>query len=326
MRIWVTFSLVSLIFPFQMNSYESGTVISLHARMCVVVSDLDGREVSCKLRGKLFTNLGGETKPVTVGDHVRFNNTPRGEALEEVFPRKNSLTRPAVRKKDDSHTIAANIDRVIIVASIKTPPLRFGLIDRFLVAAGFEEFGAVLCLNKIDLIDSKEDETLLEQACGLYRSLGYQVLVTSAKDGQGIDSLKEAIRDGISLIVGHSGVGKSTLINKVDPELNLKTGVIREKAAKGRHITTKVSLLRPAGGGFVIDTPGVREFGMSKMRLGDLGHFFPEIAAALPSCRFPDCTHRHEPKCAVLEAAEEGKIAGSRYASYLKIIEELEDL
>jgi ribosome biogenesis GTPase len=259
-----------------------------------------------------------------VGDRVGFRITPEGAAVEELLPRRNSLTRPAVRKRDDTQTIAANIDRMIIVGSMKDPPLKTGLIDRFLVAAAAEEFEAVICINKTDLIETESEAALLENATALYTGLGYRTIPTSAVEGKGVETLREEMRSGVSLIVGHSGVGKSTLINRIDPRQKLKTGEISARQRKGQHTTTMVSLLRLSGGGFVVDTPGIREFGIKDLRSADIGHFFPEIASRLPECQYGDCTHRHEPGCAVLEALEGGGISKGRYKSYLGILEELE--
>lgn len=308
-----------------MDTSDCGIVISLHARKCTVVSETDGREITCLLRGRHFEKLKGDRKPVAVGDRVSFRITSEGAALEKIHPRRNALTRPIGSRQDEMQTIAANIDRMVNVTSLKDPPLRWGLIDRFLVAAGVEEIDEVLiCLNKADLADSREDEELLETTRKLYQGLGYPFLITSALDGRGVDRLKEALGQGVSLIVGHSGVGKSTLINRIDPSLRLKTGSISEKQRKGRHTTSRVSLLKLSTGGFVVDTPGIREFGIQGIRPGDLGHFFPEMADRLRECQYPNCTHRHEPGCAVKTALEGGEIVQARYDSYLRLLDTLE--
>jgi ribosome biogenesis GTPase len=277
------------------------------------------------LRGKLFEKSSGETKPAAVGDRVCFELTPRGAALEKILPRRNALDRPAVGKRGEVQTIAANIDRMIIVASLKSPPLRPGLLDRFLVAAALEEIEAVICLNKIDLLDSEDEEYApFEEVRDRYRDLGYKVFVTSALTGEGMEDMVEELRQGISLIMGHSGVGKSTLINRIDPRMNLKTGSISAKHKKGRHTTVSVSLLSLEGGGFVVDTPGIREFGVGHIKPSDLSHYFTEMADLLSGCQYSNCTHRHEPGCAVLEALKEGKVSQVRYDSYLKMLEDLD--
>jgi ribosome biogenesis GTPase len=308
-----------------MESTGLAIVISVQARSCTVVSESDGQEITCHLRGRLFEKLKGETKPVAVGDRVSFRITEQGAALEEILPRRNALTRPAKGKKGEVQTIAANIDRMIVVASVKNPPLRTGLIDRFLVAAGIEEFEGVICLNKIDLIATEEErEMLSKEVAGIYTGLGYAVFMTSALDGRGVKVLEERMSRGISLIMGHSGVGKSTLINRMNPALGLKTGEVSAKWSKGKHTTTEVSLLRLAAGGFVVDTPGIRAFGIQDILPGDLGHYYPEIASLLKHCQYPTCTHSHEPRCAVISAVNAGQISRARYKSYLRILEELE--
>ncbi|MHC4943261.1 MAG: ribosome small subunit-dependent GTPase A [Planctomycetota bacterium] len=307
------------------ESRGTGTIVRLHARKCIVISDADGQEVSCMLRGKLFEKSSGDTKPAAVGDRVCFEVTSRGAALEKILPRRNALDRPAVGKRGELQTIAANIDRMIIVASMKSPPLRPGLLDRFLVAAALEEIEAVICMNKVDLITPDDEEyAAFEEIRDRYIGLNYKVYVTSALTGEGVDAIREEFRQGISLIMGHSGVGKSTLINRIDPRLNLKIGSISAKHKKGRHTTVSVSLLTLTGGGFVVDTPGIREFGIGHIKPSDLSHYFLEMAELLSECQYHNCTHRHEPGCAVLEALEAGRISKVRYDSYLKMLEDLE--
>ena len=288
------------------------------------MNEADGKELTCHLRGRLFEDLKGETKPVAVGDRVTYCITAEGAAVEAIHSRRNRITRPAVRRRDETQTIAANLDRVLVVASVKAPPLRTGLLDRFLLSAGVEEIPPVICLNKIDLVEGEEERRRVEEVTTLYTGLGYPVFHTSARTGEGVAELRAAMRRGVSLLVGHSGVGKSSLINRMDPRLRLKTGEINPKGGKGRHTTTRVTLLNLEGGGFVVDTPGLRAFGIDRLDPPDVGHYFPEIAARLHACRYPTCTHRHEPGCTVRQAVEEGSIHPDRYKSYLKVLEELE--
>jgi ribosome biogenesis GTPase len=302
-----------------MESKEIGTVVRLHARKCVVVSDADGREIACHLRGRLFENASVDTKPVAVGDRVRVMITSRGAALEQIFPRRNELNRPAAGRQRERQTIAANIDRMIVVSAVRDPELKTGLIDRFLVAAAAEGFDSVICINKLDLAEEGEVEEVRKR----YERLGYAVFLTSAVDGRGIDALARELGQGITLIMGQSGVGKSTILNRIDPSLALKTGSISTKQKKGRHTTTSVSLLLLSGGGFVVDTPGIREFGVSDIKPSDLSHYFPEMAERLADCQYNDCTHRHEPDCAVLKALESGEISRDRYESYLRMLKDL---
>jgi len=301
------------------------TVTHVHARSCSVFPDHGGEVVQCVLSGKLYEDLGKETKPVAVGDRVRVRSEGRAPAVTEVLARRNSLLRPSVEREKAYQTIAANVDRMLIVSSLRSPRLVPGLVDRFLVVAGIEGMGGLVCLNKIDLAEGAEDEELIEEFCGAYEGAGYPVIKTSAIDGRGVPELKEAMTEGITLIVGKSGVGKSTLLNAMDPALELATGDISRKWKQGRHTTTSVKLLRLESGGFVIDTPGLREFGIASIDPLHLGHYFPEIEAVLKDCRFPDCTHDHEPDCAVKSKVEAGEIPAERYESYLRILKSLKD-
>ncbi len=307
------------------NRKESiATVTRLHSKSCDVVYDgNDEREVRCVLSGRLYENLDRETKPVAVGDRVRIDRSGRKPAVVAVLPRRNCLRRPAILREKTHQVIAANVERMLIVASVRHPPLRPGLIDRFLVAAGIEEMEGLVCINKIDLIETEKDRELIDNCRSVYSSAGYEVIPACATDGRGIEKLKEILSEGITLIVGHSGVGKSTILNAMHPALELATGDISDKAKMGRHTTTAVRLLRLDNGGFFIDTPGIREFGINTIDPHHLGHYFPEIAAVLHGCRFPTCTHDHEPGCAVRDGVEAGDIPRIRFDAYLRILKSL---
>jgi len=299
------------------------TVTKVHAKACSAVIDDERTEVRCVMSGKLFEKLKRETKPVAVGDRVRLFTDGKNWSVIEVLPRHNCLHRPSIERERDVQVIAANVDRMLVVASVHHPDLKPGLIDRFLVASGVEEMQGVVCINKIDLAATDESRAFIEEIQSIYGSADYPIFLTSAKDGTGVNAVKAMLADGITLIVGHSGVGKSTLLNAIDPRLRLATGDVSRKAKKGRHTTTSVRLLRLASGGFVIDTPGMREFGIASIEGHHLGHYFPEISRHLPSCRFPTCTHDHEPDCAVRKMVEAGEIPKMRYESYLRILQSL---
>lgn len=299
------------------------TVTHVHARTCSAVPEGETEEQTCILSGKLYDDLEKETKPVAVGDRVRLASDGENLAVVEVLPRRNALSRPSVIKDKVYQVIAANVDRMLVVASVRQPKLKPGLIDRFLVAAGVEQMSGVVCLNKIDLTESDKDRDLVTACRSAYEAAGYAVFPTCATSGEGVRKLGEALTEGITLIVGHSGVGKSTLLNAMDPRLELATGDISRKWKTGQHTTTSVRLLRLDGGGYFIDTPGIREFGIASIDPHHLGHYFPEIAAVSRGCRFPDCTHDHEPDCAVREAVESGGIPRFRYESYLRILKSL---
>jgi ribosome biogenesis GTPase / thiamine phosphate phosphatase len=306
------------------NNENIATVTRLHSKSCDVVDDAHGdEEVRCVLSGRLYEKLKGETKPVAVGDRVRVDWSGREPAVVAVLPRRNCLRRPAILREKTHQVIAANVDRMLIVASVRHPPLRPGLIDRFLIAAGIEEMEGLVCINKIDLIKNEKDRELIESCQSVYSRAGYEVVQACATDGRGIEKLKELLSEGITLIVGHSGVGKSTILNAMDPAIELATGDISGKAKMGRHTTTAVRLLRLNNGGLFVDTPGIREFGINTIDPPHLGHYFPEIAAVLHNCRFPTCTHDHEPGCAVRESVEAGDIPRIRFDAYLRILKSL---
>jgi len=297
-----------------------GTVIRLHARQSIVRTAVE--ELRCVVRGRLFGASRRATRPVAVGDRVEVRGIGEGEgAIERVLPRRTKLSRPGVEREDREQVIAANVDLAVIVASASLPPYRPGLVDRILIAAHSGGLDRIVCVNKCDEGDPAEIEEPLAAA----REAGVDVVLTSAVTGSGIEELRERMRGRVSVFSGQSGVGKSSLINAVQPGLKLRVGEIGEKTGKGRHTTTDVSLLTLEFGGFVVDTPGVREFGLWDVARADLDRFFPEIASRAGACRYPDCSHTHEPDCAVKEAVESGRIRPIRYESYSRILETLDD-
>jgi len=305
------------------NETLTATVTRLHSKACYATLDGERTERRCVLSGRIFEHLAGETKPVAVGDRVRLESDGTTLSVVDVFERRNCLRRPSVHREKTFQIIAANVDRMLVVASVRNPVLKPGLIDRFLVAAGIEEMSGVVCVNKIDLVKNDKDRTLLDRCRSVYEGCGYRFAQTCAHDGQGVAELNEILSEGITLIVGHSGVGKSTLLNAIDPRLSLATGDVGRKTHKGTHTTTAVRLMQLQNGGFVIDTPGIREFGISTIDAQHLGHYFPEIADVLHGCRFPTCTHDHEPGCAVRQKVEAGEISEMRFKSYGRILESL---
>lgn len=283
-----------------------------------------GRVIPSKVRGRFRLEEKEATNPVAVGDRVtiRVNADDTG-MITEIHERKNKLSRRAAgRRIGMEHVIVANVDMVWTVQSARLPHINPGFIDRVLVMAGSHEIDAGIILNKMDLAD-EEDREEIDFMYDLYAGLGYPVLRTSAVTGDGVDELKEALRDRTNVLAGPSGVGKSTLLNVIDPELDLRTGVVSEKTQKGRHTTTYATLIPLSGGGYVVDTPGIREFGVLEIEPWELSHFFVEFEPHIPNCRFPTCTHDHEPGCGVKEAVEAGEISEQRYASYLNILDSL---
>jgi ribosome biogenesis GTPase len=279
-------------------------------------SKRDEAAVSCSIRGRL---LGLEV-PV-VGDLVRVRLEGEEGVLEEVLPRRNSLTR--VSEEDDLvfKIIAANVDVLGIVLAIDPHPPRWALADRMLVLSEREEFRAVIVLNKSDLLDPDSDAAHeINEAVAVYRNLGVDVCFTSALEPLGLDVLEELLREQISVLAGHSGVGKSSLMNALYPGLNLQVGSTNPQTGKGRHTTTLARLVSLPSGGYMVDTPGFREFGLGDVPVADLGRYYPEFRPIIGECRFSDCLHREEPGCALRTALERGEVSKLRYQNYLLIL------
>ena len=285
-----------------------------------------GQAVRARIRGKFRLDALeiDETNPLAVGDHVRLIlDGDEVGFITEIEPRENQLSRRAAGRKAavKEHVIVANVDRAWCVQSTFGPKVNPGFVDRFLVAAEASHIPAGLVLNKADLLDG---EPRAQEAMAfwqeLYEGLGYPVLFTSAETGQGVEAFGAELEGRVSVVSGPSGVGKSSLLNAVDPDLGLVTSEVSEKTQKGRHTTTFATLYRVAGG-WVADTPGIREFGIWDMSPQDLGGYFVEFQPLIPHCRFPDCTHAHEPGCAVQEAVDEGTVTPERYGSYLALLE-----
>lgn len=281
----------------------------------------------CRIKGKLRTKGIRTTNPVAVGDHVSFEVLDeRSESdnamgtIISVNDRRNYIIRKAINLSKESQILAANIDQAILVVTIKQPQTTTTFIDRFLAATEAYAIPAIIVFNKIDTYNEKEMERINE-LFGIYYEIGYTCIATSCETRQGIDLLVQAMQGKISVIAGHSGVGKSSLVNKIDSSLHLKTGEISLANNQGKHTTTNSEMFDLNFGGSIIDTPGIRGFGMIDMEKDDLSHFFKDIFKTGSNCKFYNCTHTHEPGCAVRKAVEEGEIAISRYESYLNVLE-----
>lgn len=242
----------------------------------------------------------------------------RSGVIEAIHPRTTHFTRRLPGRADIEQIVVANADQVVVMASTKDPYLNERLIDRFLILADVGLLEAILCINKVDLI-LPEDQDEIAEICAIYRGLDYPIIRTSAITGEGIPELREQLRGKTTFIVGASGVGKSSVLNLVQPDLGLRVGEVSQKTHKGRHTTTQVEMFTLDVGGYVADTPGVREMHLWGIEPEWLDAFFPEIDAFVDNCRFPDCAHTHEPDCAVKDALEQGHIARRRYDSYVRL-------
>lgn len=280
-----------------------------------------GETVTCAAKGNLRLKGVRTTNPVAVGDRVTVIDADAPTAfITEIEPRKNYIIRRASNLSKESHILASNIDQVILVVTLTHPVTSTTFIDRFLATAEAYGVPAIITINKADLLTDPEDAELLEAVKWLYESIGYKVIVASAKTGLGLDELRESAKDKITLLSGNSGVGKSSIINALVPDAGLRTAVISDAHQTGMHTTTFSKMYDLPGGGKLIDTPGVKGFGTIDFDRHEVAHFFPEIFRESAGCRFGDCTHTNEPGCAVVRAVEENRIAASRYASYLSIL------
>lgn len=284
------------------------------------VMGVDEQLYKCTIRGKLRLKSSRTTNPVTVGDIVNFDlegNENTG-SISSVNQRKNYIIRRSSNLSRESHVIAANIDQAILVVTIEFPETKFEFIDRYLVTAEAYQIPAILIFNKIDLYKEHFNDKL-QYYLSVYQPI-YPCYQVSAQNGYNVDKIKEVLQGKISLISGNSGVGKSTLINKIEPSLILKTTDISHYHLKGKHTTTFSEMFPLSNGGFVIDTPGIKGFGLIDINKRELFHFFPEIFREAANCQYNNCTHQHEPGCAVKAAVERNEISESRYYSYLSIL------
>jgi len=303
-----------------MANKEEGVVIKSTGSLYLVRTQ-NTSVLACRLRGKFRIQGIKTTNPITVGDNVVFerNNLQNQGVIMEIKDRKNYICRKSINLSKISHIIASNIDVAFLVVSMVEPRTPLGFIDRFLVAAESFRIKTILIFNKIDLNNAKTQE-ICQKWQDLYTSIGYECITISAVTGQGMDILKQKMQGQVSLFSGQSGVGKSSIINMLEPNLQLKTAHVSDYNSKGKHTTTFAEMFELSFGGFIIDTPGIKEFGLIQYKKEEVSHYFPEMLQLLDQCKFSNCTHTHEPQCAVKQALEECKIAQSRYINYLSII------
>lgn len=285
----------------------------------------DGRDVESKVKGNFRLKEIRSTNPVSVGDWVDIDINNEGTAfITKIEDRKNYIIRRASNLSKQSHIIAANLDQAMLIVTVNYPITTTVFIDRFLATAEAYSVPVKLVFNKIDRYKG-EDKEYLDALINLYTTIGYPCSTLCAKTEEGLDALKAELKDKITLLSGHSGVGKSTIINKLVPGVNLRTGDISEYHNKGMHTTTFSEMIPLPEGGYLIDTPGIKGFGTIEMETAEISHYFPEIFKFSEDCRFNNCSHRHEPGCAVLQALEDHYISESRYKSYLSILEDKEE-
>lgn len=303
---------------------DKGLVIRNTGSWYVVKTD-SGLSVECKIKGNFRLKGIRSTNPVAVGDRVQISGTESGNSfITEIEDRKNYIIRRASNLSKQSHIIAANLDLCLLVVTVNYPETSTTFIDRFLASAEAYRVPVSIVFNKVDRYTENELR-YLEGLINLYNTIGYTCYKVSALTGEGIDEIRNLLKNHITLFSGHSGVGKSTLINAILPEQHQKTSEISAAHNKGTHTTTFSEMFPVEGNGYIIDTPGIKGFGTFDMKDEEVGHYFKEIFKFSAECKYGDCTHRHEPGCAVRQAVADHYISESRYASYLNILEDKEE-
>lgn len=305
--------------PQNMSADIEGTVTKATGSWYDVLHE--GRTIACRIRGRIRLKGVRSTNPVVVGDRVVCVQGADGEwVIERILPRRNYIIRRASNLSKESHIIAANIDQALLVVTLAEPVTAPEFVDRFLVTCEAYKIPATILLAKYDLAAADPEAVAAFHAT--YEGAGYRVIDLSALDGTGVETVRDMTAGRTTLLSGNSGVGKSTLVGTLEPGLELRTGAISESHGTGRHTTTFSAMYPLSNGGFLIDTPGIKGFGLIDIDDHEVWHYFPEMLRTAPDCRFYNCTHTHEPGCAVRDAVERGDIAWSRYESYLKILDE----
>ena len=299
------------------EQYFSGVVVRATGSWYEVLSE--GERFQCRIRGKLRLKGVRSTNPVVVGDEVQCLTDEQGShVIVDITPRRNYVIRRASNLSKESHIIASNIDQALLLVTLKQPETALEFVDRFLVTCEAYKIPVVILLAKIDLQDREE----VAHFRSIYEPIGYRVVEVSATTGEGVDMVHDLLVGRTTLLSGNSGVGKSTLVQRIDPSLDIRTGDISESHHKGRHTTTFSTMYPLTEGGALIDTPGIKGFGLIDIEEEELWHYFPEMMHYGRECRFYNCTHTHEPGCAVVAALEAGEISELRYESYLKMMDD----
>lgn len=301
------------------NTHLKGTVIKSTGSWYRVKSET-GEYVNCKIKGQFRIKGLRTTNPVAIGDEVEFmyqENEDIG-VIHKIYDRSNYIVRKATNLSKQSHIIASNIDQAFLIVTLIEPRTSTGFMDRFLVTAEAYHIPTVIIFNKIDLYDDKVQE-FHDELMKIYKIADYKCLEVSAETGANLDLIIEQMKDKTTLLAGHSGVGKSTIINKIQPELNIRIGDISAFHKKGTHTTTYTEMHELDFGGFIIDTPGIKEFGLIDFKKEEIAERFPEMRKLMHDCKYHNCTHIHEPDCAVIKALADGNLSRSRYENYLNI-------
>jgi len=293
-----------------------------------VTKTADGRVFNARIKGifKIDEEITS-TNPIAVGDEVEITPDEGPEptvSITAIYPRRNYINRQAPSNRKQHHIVAANLDQSLLFATLRDPKTSQGFIDRFLVTCEAYHVPAIIVFNKTDVYRKKEQD-MLEAWTEIYGSIGYKVVGMSVKDNKGIDEVKELLKDKITLLSGHSGVGKSSFINAVFPHMDLRTQEVSGWSGKGLHTTTFAEMFDLPGGGHIIDTPGIRELGLVDIPRQELSHYFPEMRELIHHCQFNNCLHINEPGCAVKQAVADGLISEDRYVSYYKLLESIEE-
>lgn len=302
---------------------QTGVVIKSTGSWYIVRLE-EGMNVECRMKGKFRMQGIKTTNPVAVGDVVDVEVGTEGAVITGIHDRKNYIIRKATNLSKQAHIIAANVDVAMLVVTVNHPVTSTVFIDRFLASVEAYRIPAVLVFNKVDLYD-EEEQLMMGALTQVYTEVGYECLHVSAVTGEGLERMKELMRGRVTVFSGLSGVGKSSLVNRVEPGLHLKVEEISDAHDTGRHTTTFAEMFPLREGGYVVDTPGIRAFGLIGMEKGEISHYFPEIFRCSAGCRYNNCTHTHEPGCAVVAAVESGEISESRYFSYTSLLEEGDD-
>jgi ribosome biogenesis GTPase / thiamine phosphate phosphatase len=292
-----------------------------------VVKDANGKSYNARLKGVFKIDGMSSTNPIAVGDWVDVemeNELESTVTITTIYQRKNYVNRQSPRNQHMHHIIAANLNQSLLIATLKDPKTSQGFIDRFLIGCETYHVPATIVFNKCDLYKDKEEKKF-DELRGIYEAIGYRVLKMSVEKNEGVDEVKALLKDKVTLVSGHSGVGKSSFINSVFPGMGLRTKDVSGWSGKGMHTTTFAEMFDIAGGGKIIDTPGIREFGIVDIEKAELSQYFPEMRLAMAGCQFNNCMHINEPDCAVKDAVNAGTISGDRYVSYLHILDSMEN-